>query len=347
VGSSHRLWRDEDIRNIVKHEIYVGRLHFNVNSKSPHLRKLEPVYVYREELKIVPAEVFERNQRLVEQRRTIAPRSKGFPHAFSGVVHCPNCGGKLHGHKRKLDVMYECERYIHSGHVVCPAFTLREAVVKRTVMPILEDLIRISTGDHLKKVGMQRTAQVDEKLAGEIRAELQVVEKELKNLMRFAREGAITPEQLREENQELLAKRQRLESDLLSLDRRKEIEQSLLDTIKSFDSNISSALEDLIKNPLRFNTFFRLFFAEITLDTENKGSGWRKGLKKTDLRVARVVSFRFNPLFDAYLSAQDHSLPPSLQTSTNLPANQTVQSATGPRAYGSHTSPRSRGRLRA
>src|SRR5713101_5541819 len=98
---------------------------------------------------------------------------------------------------------------------------------------------------------------------------------------------------------------------------------------------------ELIKNPLRFNTFLRLFFDEITLDTENKGMGWRKGWGKTDLRFAKIVSFRFNPLFDSYFLAQGCSLPPALQTSMYLRENQISRSATDRRACDSHTSPRS------
>ena len=94
-GVTHRTWREEDIRNIIKNRIYIGLLHFNEKSRSPYLNKLDPIYLYREELQIVDANVFERNQRVAEQRRHIAPRSKGFPHLLSGVVCCPNCGGKL------------------------------------------------------------------------------------------------------------------------------------------------------------------------------------------------------------------------------------------------------------
>ena len=235
---------------------------------------------------------------------------------------------------------------MHSGMTVCPAFSLRETVIKRTLLPLLEELIRTTTYEHVEKVGRQRSAQVDESIAGEIRTELQLVENGLKNLMSYAREGAITPEQLKEENEELLAKRKRLEKDLEALNRRQEIEESLMEVIRSFHSNITTALEELIKNPLRFNTFLRLFFDRITLDTENKGSGWRKGLKKTDLRVAHVVGYQFNPLFDAYLSARGHTLPPALQILESSSPQRTVQSATGRRACCSRTSPRSPARPR-
>ncbi len=342
-GSTHRPWRMEDIRNIINNRLYIGLLHFNERSRSSYLKSLDPVYVYREELQIVDTDVFERSQRIAQQRRNIAPRSKAFPHLFSGVVCCPYCGGSLGGHRRRSgDIIYICNQYVHSGKAVCRAFSLREGVIKRTLLPILEELIRTTTYEHVEKVGKQRTAKTDDMLVGEIRAELQQIETEWKNLMNYARQGAITPEQLKAENDELVAKRQRLEKDLDSLTRRQTIEQSLLDVVQLFKDNVSNALEELMKNPLRFNTFARLFFKEITLDTENKGMNWRKGLKKTDQRFAHVVRYTFNPLFDAYLSARGYSLPPALQISASSSAPRTVQSAKGHHAYYSRTSPRSR-----
>ncbi len=68
---THRAWRDADITNIIKNDLYVGRLQYAVNSRSTYLRGLDPIYIYRQDLRILPDEVFERNQQIAAQRRRI------------------------------------------------------------------------------------------------------------------------------------------------------------------------------------------------------------------------------------------------------------------------------------
>ena len=117
------LWRDADIKNIIANDLYVGRLQYAVNSKSPYLRGLDPIYTYRSELRIVSDEIFERNQKLLDLRRKIPHQTKSSPHLFSGVLRCPHCSAVMNGKaqtlqlktKTNVKLSYGCSLYQQSG----------------------------------------------------------------------------------------------------------------------------------------------------------------------------------------------------------------------------------------
>ncbi|MCA1553759.1 MAG: hypothetical protein LC737_05225, partial [Chloroflexi bacterium] len=84
----------------------------------------------------------------------------------------------------------------------------------------------------------------------------------------------------------------RLEKDLDSLSRRQAMEQSLLDVVQLFNDNVTTARDELMKNPLRFNTFVRWFFSQVTLASETeRASAARRTERRDDRRGVSTCSY--------------------------------------------------------
>ena len=69
------------------------------------------------------------------------------------------------------------------------------------------------------------------------------------------------------------------------------------------------------KYRLRFNTFIRLFFAEIVVEVDRPGMGWRKGKKKGELPEcnARINKFTLDPEFETFINQFGIELPDGLK----------------------------------
>ncbi len=320
-GSTHRPWIDADIRFIINNDLYIGRLQYAVNAKSPYLRDLDPIYTYRDDLRIIPDEVFERNQKIATLRRRIPARTKSSPHLFSGIMRCPLCGSIMSA-KRQIRVLrsktverfsYTCARYNRSGPSECPGYWINEREIINAVLPALTELIQHNLRKHLKAVST--TNPLNEQLEGEIKAELARVNQSVKNLLNAVKQGALGMEEIREENSQLQETKRRLEKRLDDLKDLSRVHSEIVAILDAFDNKLDDVLTDLIQNRLRFNTFVRLFFSTLTVETDRPGEGWRKGKKKGELPIcnARIMKFALNPRFQEYVKQTKLCLPDALQ----------------------------------
>jgi len=326
-GRTERPWQEQDVRNIIKNRLYIGVVTYNENARSPYLRGLPPVYFYREDLRIVDQETWERNQRIAETRRQIPPRSKASKFAFSGLLRCPKCNGRMcgrgvwHNPKDKPGYVYKqyvCNAYNKSGTVVCEGSTVTDSVACKIILPILVELVQKNLRSHLDDVaGRGGKTILEEEEAGRIKAKILDIDRQVENLMRYAREGAITAEQLGQENFALILEKQRLEQNLKNLEKRRTTKQEIQTIMAAFDTDFPQVLAELAqKNPVAFNAFIRLFFEEITLIATLKGCGWRKGWKKgtpPPEERGRIVRFKLAPLFEEYVVGEGVRLPQALE----------------------------------
>jgi len=65
----------------------------------------------------------------------------------------------------------------------------------------------------------------------------------------------------------------------------------------------------------RLNTFICICFAEIAIQVNRRGRGWKKGTKKGELPIynPRLVNFALTPHFDAFVAKSDTELPEALK----------------------------------
>lgn len=320
-GATQRPWRIDDIRMIIQNDLYVGRLQYAVHSKSAYLRGLEPIFTYRPELRILPDDVFERNQKVAEMRRGIHPRSKFSPHIFSGILRCPLCGGRMLGRRQVrhrtsgevVEYTYQCVTYNKSGPGACVGYLLSEREIIPALIPVFAQLLQKNLRDHLKKTSA--TNPLNEQMEGEIRAELAKINQAMKNLLEAVKNGALSMEQVKEENAELQDAKRRLEKRLADLADAGRIAGDIAATLDSFDEDLEPMLTKLLGDRLRFNTLFRIFFSELVVEVDRPGCGWKRGIKKGELPVynPRVIKFALTPHFGLFVDQSGVELPETLK----------------------------------
>lgn len=319
--ATHRPWRDSDIRFIIANDLYVGRMQYAVNAKSPYLRGLDPVYTYRQDLRILSDAVFERNQNIAASRKQISSRTKGSPHLFSSILRCPYCGNVMAG-KRQLRSFksketyrysYQCAEYQRSGKAVCRGYWMNEREVINVVFPILTELIQKNLRDHLRAVSQTNT--LNTKIEGEIKAKLAEVNTGMKNLIEAVKVGALSIEQVKNDNAELQETKRRLEKRLADLHNSLQVQRELQDLLLIFDHDIERVLSDLMQNRLRFNAVACLIFSKMVIMLDRPGMGWRKGKYKGDLPICntRLVKYALDPRFEMFIEETKMELPESLK----------------------------------
>lgn len=297
-NNTHRPWRDADVRNVIQNDLYIGRMQYNVERRSAFLRDLEPVYSYRQDLRILSDEVFERNQEIAARRRNVNMRTKRFPHLFSGIMRCLHCGDVMAGHaltegvkNKKTRFSYNCARYNRSGD--CAGYWINERDILTVVLPVLTELIQNNLRDLL--IIAAAADPLHTQLEGEIKAELAKNNLNMKNLLEAVKQGALSMDQIKEQNAELQETKRRLEKRLETVRNVSRVSKELAAIVETFDKNIDSALENFLHDRLRFNIFVRLFFSELTVEIDCAGFGWRKVKKKGELLRcnSRIAKFAF------------------------------------------------------
>ncbi len=328
-NSPVRKWRSSDIRFVINNDLCIGRMQYAVNSKSAYLRGLDPIYTYRQDLRIIPDELFERNQKIASVRKRIHSRSQTSPHLFSGLLFCPLCdavmGGKHQSLKKKTKTVerysYSCSQYNHSGPQGCPGFWVNEREVINAVLPPFLELLQKNLREHLELASA--TNQLHTQIEGEIKAELAKVNQGMKNLVEAVRDGVFKGEQIKEQNSELQEAKRRLEKRLNDLHDSTRLQKEVAAVLQVFDGDLDQVITDLMKNRLRFNTFLRLFFAKLQIEVDRPGVGWRKGKTKGELPDcnARIKKFAFEERFAQFIEQAGITLPEAFKQAENYSAN--------------------------
>jgi site-specific DNA recombinase len=328
-GMTHRPWLESDIRQIIKNDLYIGRLQYAVNSKSTYLRGLDPIYIYRQELRILPDDVFERNQQVAAMRRKIPARSKASPNLFAGILRCPLCGNHMTGRRqvrpRKsgavVEYVYTCAGYNAGGPHECPGYFINEREILRALLPALTELVHTNLREHLKDTSTANPLYAQ--MEGELKAELAKVNQGMKNLLEAVKRGALSMEQVKEENAELQDTRRRLEKRLNDLQDATRITGEVSAILDSFDNDLGQMLTILMEDRLRFNTFMRIFFSALVIEIDRPGLGWKKGRKKGEPIVynPRLTKFALEPTFAAFVDKSGFELPDAFKKAERqLPA---------------------------
>jgi len=293
AGKDFREWQQEDIANIIRNRWLVGRMVYCVydspeyrNGKrkpSRHLRGVKPSVTYREDLRALADDVFERNNRILDERGKTPPRTVGSAHAFSGVLKCPDCGASLAHHGTQSDAYY-CQGAQRNG--TCHGFSVHENAARDMLVPLTAEIMQLNLRAAITKAKKEQTT---DKVAAKLRAEIAQIDAEIENLITFARQGAISVEQLRVQNTRLLAQR---EEKQVRLDRTM---NSATDEVKlaSFTDEFLESMPDLMdwlytsRTPL-YNQVARLIFAGVVLDTDRRGANWKKGLVLGSKKGTRI-----------------------------------------------------------
>ncbi len=177
------------------------------------------------------------------------------------------------------------------------------------MLPILTELIQTNLRDLL--VNAAATDPLHTQLESEIKAQLAQVNLSMKNLLDAVKAGALSMEQIKEDNAELQDAKRRLERRLETVKNVSRVSKELAALVETFDRNFDGALAEFVCDLFRFNMFIRLFFSELTVEIDRSGFGWRKGKKKGELPPSnpRMVSFTLDDKFDEFVEQTGLELP--------------------------------------
>lgn len=181
------------------------------------------------------------------------------------------------------------------------------------ILPLMEELIQKNLRDHLKDSAQVNTLHTQ--MEGEIKANLAKANQEMKNLLEAVKQGALKMEQIKEDNDELLATQQRLEKRLSHLGDRTKLSKELAEILDAFDRNLDDLFGALMQNRLRFNVVMRLFFAELVIEVNRPGIAWKKGTKKGEVPEyqPRLTKYKLAPRFDEFVQETGIELPEVLK----------------------------------
>jgi hypothetical protein len=304
-------------------------MQYAVKSKSPYLRGLDPIYTYRQDLRILPDEVYERNQQIVNVRKRMHSHTQTSPHLFSGLLRCPLCDAVMSG-KRELRILkskqverfsYSCSQYNHTGPHGCAGYWVNEREVINGVLPVFVELLQKNLREHLEAASATNTLHTQ--IEGEAKAELAQVNLSMKNLLDAVKAGALSMEQIKEDNLELQEAKRRLEKRLNDLNESTRIQREVAAVLKVFDSDLNQVMTDLMNNRLGFNTFLRLFFSKLQVEVDRPGMGWRKGKRKGELPEcnAHIKKYAFEPHFAEFVDKSGIKLPEALERAERYSEN--------------------------
>ena len=158
------LWNDGTIAAMIVNPVYIGDMEQGVHKevmykgiKKHNVEKAERIYVAGTHEPIISRELFDRVQKLVEERKQKALESRGkYAHVkrkeniFDNILFCGDCGGRLK-FCRKIGHLAEEVKVYYS--YICPnseAYGEKFCKKKKIKMQDLEETVKIALWMHIK-----------------------------------------------------------------------------------------------------------------------------------------------------------------------------------------------------
>jgi DNA invertase Pin-like site-specific DNA recombinase/uncharacterized protein with PIN domain len=324
AGKKFRAWQQHDIVNIIRNRMLIGRLSYCAydspayrkaqRKPSRYLRDQEPICAYRADLQAIDAETFERNNRILKQRAKTSPRTVNSSHAFSGVLRCPLCGAPMNSNGADSGI-YFCSTRRRNGKSVCLGFSTHERPAHDLLVPLVAELLQLNIGPAITAIKQQQRPDV---AIARLRADIERIDSELDHLMGYARQGAISAEQLKKENLRLTAEKNAKEAQVRKMQGPNQENKKLTSFTEEFLTNLPDFMQFLYERKTSvFNQVLRLVFQGVVLNTNQFGSRWKAGLilaqGKRTTRTFFLQAFTFNPDFENWAKQSGLILPVALQ----------------------------------
>ena len=167
--------------------------------------------------------------------------------------------------------VYNCQGSQRNG--TCRGFCVHESAARDVLVPLTAEILQLNLRAAIMTA---KKEEATDKVVAELRAEIKRIDTRVENLISYARQGAISVEQLREQNTRLLAetqvKQMRLERIMNS-----ETAQARLESFTDhFLVDLPEFVEYLYthRTPL-FNQVVRLIFCGVALNSDRRGADWK------------------------------------------------------------------------
>jgi ElaB/YqjD/DUF883 family membrane-anchored ribosome-binding protein len=191
---------------------------------------------------------------------------------------------------------------------------VHETAARNVLVPLTAEILQLNLRNAIIRAKKEQTT---DKVVAELRAEIKRIDVETENLIAYARQGAISVEQLREQNMGLLAEKQTKQARLERILSTDTDQASLAAFTDEFLANLPGFIEYLYahRTPF-FNQIARLVFSGVVLNTDRRGAHWKKGLvlgDKKGTRAYHLKSVTFDPRFQEWTEQHGFVMPQAIR----------------------------------
>jgi site-specific DNA recombinase len=298
-GRTERLFSDRDINAILKDDLYTGTVTWGRTTKLTG-RTPQPQSCHFPELQIISFEQFNRTQKIMQERRSIPPKSVHSPYYFSGLLRCPHCGGRTvsrmnasSGYEEKQK-RYSCTNYHRYGKTVCQGWSIFEQSVRKGIGPFLADLFenKLPIKKYLEEEAKSMAQAGAADRVGRAKETMEQGRLDLKRIQELAIKGIMNAEEAAGFVRETREKIERAEVQLKGLQTQAQVRGELAQALSLLDKNIGSVIEGLDGETLQ--RLCRQVFKWVRV--EAWGLGYR--------RQSQVTGWEFTPELQDLLASQ-------------------------------------------
>lgn len=269
-------WRSSTLGIMLRNEVYIGKLHqFKKHHVEPKSRRqpvtrnrktsltLRPVeeWITVEVPALVPAELFESVQRKLTKNSDLAKRNTKREYLLSGILYCPQCGGRMGGCGIHGVTYYHCYRKGNPDRVPlgpdgkpqpCLCSHIKADVIESVVWDTISELIKepdiLVQELHRRNTEKSETKQILERELQLCQTRLKAMPEEQKRLVEGYRKGLYSDFMMREDMEAIQKEQAELEKRKMELDRQltqRNLTENQEAQIRSLLEKISTGLDCL------------------------------------------------------------------------------------------------------
>jgi site-specific DNA recombinase len=241
------------------------------------------------ELQIISFEQFNRIKKMQESGRKVPAKSASSPYIFSGLVRCPNCGGKTVSTEyycKPYDSpmpKYVCRAHHQGGRVACQGWTALERTVSRAAIDFIVDLLenQLDLTKYVTEEARQMMWEEHEGKLQRLQGEMEAARAQLKNVQEMGVQGLMTPEEARPFVLDARERLERCQKQIDQIESGLELKQELVESIIEVCSDLRSHLEAL--KPLALQAVTRQVFKSFTIGKRGRGLNQKAWIESYEL----------------------------------------------------------------
>lgn len=287
---------EQDMRRMIINPLYAGFYTWGRRVKSRWLKDFEAPMHFRQDLQIVPIEIWEKANGVIKQR-SHGKTGAWAKHPFSGLLACPYCGGAMYGRLSDGRINYAC--YIHNKYSTCKGKKYSGNIIARAVIPFVANIIRNQMGldEKLSQAADQYGKTFSEaELEQRIKAELATIKEAKQRIVKAIAGGVLSDSEAKNELDELRNKEARLNRELATMGEKENIRRDYLEAVEAIKQNeIEPQLWWLLENsPGALRQLIRMIVEPASIELRVTG--------KSNAAKGEVIGHKFTADF---LSLQD------------------------------------------
>ena len=281
-----RPFETQDVRRILRGRYYLGLFSWGDTRLSKWVRDEGAVETLNPELQIVDVALWQRAQRVRQERSTGPRRTACSTRPLASLLRCPVCEGllasKLTHHRRpdraggEIFAGYSCLNAQRFGKVACRGFNIGERIAREAVedllMGYLDRLeIRRSLGQAADELARETAAET----AQAVLAELHQTETAMRRLVDAVADGALTNAEVRTKKLALMEKKARLEARLKKLRGTLRSQEEIREAVERIQGDYKKRIREL--DGAQFRHVARQVFKHLIVVSVPAGGRTRQG----------------------------------------------------------------------